>query len=251
MSDRPKLGKLPFEPDARDFKLKAFSVSLPPAPKIAFGYGNIYADWGMLGNDRYGDCVFAGAAHEHMLYNKLAKHPLSFTVDNVLADYAAVTGFNPADPNTDQGAYPRDAMNYRRTTGLIAADGKRHKIEAFVQIPAQDWDMLIRCIWTFGAVGIGFNFPTSAWDQYDAGKRWDVVDGASIDGGHYVPMVGSVAPATEATCITWGRRQTMSKEFYQKYNDESWVPLTKESLLPPSNVRHIDWDTLSSQLSSL
>jgi hypothetical protein len=30
------------------------------------------AHWGMLGNDHYGDCVWAGAAHETMLWNKEA-----------------------------------------------------------------------------------------------------------------------------------------------------------------------------------
>ena len=59
------LGKLPYEPKASDFKLSTFSVALPAYPKSPFGYGNLFADWEMLGNDQAGDCVFAGAAHEH------------------------------------------------------------------------------------------------------------------------------------------------------------------------------------------
>jgi len=231
--------------------LRDVSVSLPPVPTFAFGYGNVFVDWGMLGNDRYGDCVFAGADHEHMLWNKLAKHPVSFTAANALADYSAVTGFDPNDPSTDNGAYVRDAMSYRRNTGMIGADGLRHKIDAYVQIPAADFNLMLRCVWTFGVVGIGFNFPDSAWAQFDNRVPWSVVDGANVEGGHYVPMVGSVDPRSGATCVTWGKRQVMSRLFYETYNDEAWVPLTKESLLPATNVRHIDWTTLSAELAAL
>lgn len=253
MADTPfKLGKKPYEPSPKDFKLKAVEVTLPPKPKSPFGYGNLYSDWGMLGNDQYGDCVLAGADHEVMLWNKVSKHgDVPFTAENALADYSAITGFNPNDPNSDQGTVVRDALNYRRTTGMVDANGKRHKIDAFVSIDAKDFDLLIRCIWTFGVVGIGFEVPHSIWNQFDNGQVWDVVaNDGGIDGGHYVPMVGSPA-ADQVTFVTWGKRTVMTKAFYEKYNDEAWVPLTKESLLPASNVRHIDWTTLSSMLSSL
>ncbi len=246
-----KLGKLPFEPSPKDFKLKNFSVALPPLPKTKFGYGTMFADWGMLGNDRYGDCVFAGADHEHMLFNKLAKHPVEFSTASALADYSAVTGFDPKDPNTDQGTMVRDAMDYRRTTGLVASDGSRHKIDAFVQIDPKDFELMLRCVFTFGVVGIGFDFPDTAFNQFNAGAPWDVAPNATIEGGHYVPIVGTTDPAKFATCVTWGDRQLMTKAFYEKYNDEAWVPLTKESLLPATNIRHIDWDTLNQSLNSL
>jgi hypothetical protein len=246
-----KLGKLPFEPNPKDFKLKEVSIALPPTPKVPFGYGTIFNDWGMLGNDDYGDCVFAGRDHETMLFNKLAKHQVAFTRENALSDYSAVTGFDPNDPNTDQGTYPRDAFDYSRTTGLVDVNGQRHKIDAFVQIPPGDFNLMLACVYTFGAVGIGFEFPNSAMAQFNNNQVWDVVSGARIEGGHYVPIVGTTDPANKATCITWGKRQQMTKAFYQKYNDESWVPLTKEALLPATNVRHIDWNTLQSQLDSL
>lgn len=246
-----KLGKLPFTENPKDFKLEKFAVSLPPLPKKPFGFANLYSDWGMLGNDTVGDCVFAGSDHETMLWNKLAKHPVSFTKSNALSDYSAVTGYNPNDPNTDTGTVVREAMNYRLKTGLIDSNNARHKIDAFVSIDPGDWETMIRCVWTFGVVGIGFAVPHSVWKQYNANQVWDVVtpDGG-IDGGHYVPIVGYPAPG-QASFITWGERQVMTKAFYEKYNDEAWVPLTKESLLPPSNVRHIDWNALNEDLKSL
>jgi len=248
-----KLGKQPYEPKAKDFQLKELlAVDLPPMPKVRYGHGYDFTDWKMLGNDRYGDCVFAGADHETMLWNKLALTPVSFTDQNALSDYGAVTGFDPITGNNDNGTVVREALDYRRSTGLIDANGKRHRIDAYAQIDAQDWEMLHRCIWSFGAVGIGFNFPDSAWDQFDNNQLWDVVSGARIEGGHYVPMVGSMNPASEVTFVTWSKRARMSKAFYEKYNDEAWVPLSKEFLRAGGyNYRHIDWNTLQSWLTSL
>lgn len=250
---RAKLGKQPFVPSEQDFRLKdLLAVPLPAVPIYRFGHGTIFSDWKMLGNDRAGDCVFAGGDHETMLYNKLAGRTVSVGAREALADYAAVTGYDPNTGANDNGTVVRDAMSYRRRTGLLDAGGNRHKIDAYVQIDAGDWNLMLRCVWAFGAVGIGFNFPSSAWEQFDSGAVWDVVSGASIDGGHYVPMVGSMSPAKRATFITWGKRAEMTKAFYEKYNDEAWVPLSKEQLRSTGfNYRHVDWATLSAWLAAL
>ena len=58
-----KLGKKPARPGAVKFKLANYLVKLKlPTPPQVFGHeGLIGANWGMLGNDHYGDCVWAGA----------------------------------------------------------------------------------------------------------------------------------------------------------------------------------------------
>ena len=216
-----KLGKKPYEPDARSLKLsKYLATDLPTPPKI-FGYGTLFTDWGYLGNDKYGDCVFAGGGHEQMVWDTLRKGPgVKITTKNALSDYSAVTGFDPSDPNTDQGTYVIDAMKYRKATGLVDSSGKRHKIAAYVEIDPTNWDELITASYIFGAVGIGFEFPDTAFDQFDNGEYWDVVKGSFIDGGHYVPIIGSRNSEARVTCVTWGQRQQMTKRFYQTYCDE-------------------------------
>jgi hypothetical protein len=49
----------------------------------------------MLGNDRRGNCVWACAAHEHLLTSTVAGRPAAFDDDAVLSDYSAATGFDP------------------------------------------------------------------------------------------------------------------------------------------------------------
>jgi hypothetical protein len=92
-----KLGKKPARPGAVKFKLANYldKAKLPTPPKMFGHQGLIGANWEMLGNDHYGDCVWAGAAHETMLWNKEAGRIIAFNDQSVLKDYSAVTGFNP------------------------------------------------------------------------------------------------------------------------------------------------------------
>ena len=64
--------------------------------------------------------------------NKDAARTVTFNNQSVLKDYSAVTGFNPNDPNTDQGTDMQVAASYRRKTGVLDAAGKRHKVIAYL-----------------------------------------------------------------------------------------------------------------------
>ena len=59
----PKLGKVPARPDAVKLKFSSYiNTNQLPTPPASFGHENLIQSWGMLGNDQYGDCVWAGAA---------------------------------------------------------------------------------------------------------------------------------------------------------------------------------------------
>ena len=90
-----KLGKKPARPGAVKFKFANFLLKpkLPTPPKVFGHEGLIGANWAVLGNDHYGDCVWAGAAHETMLWNKEAARTVTFSNDSVLKDYSATCVF--------------------------------------------------------------------------------------------------------------------------------------------------------------
>jgi len=249
-----KLGKQPAAPLSTDFKFADFAatIDLPSVPS-RFGHGTAFADWKMLGNDQYGDCVWAGAAHEHMLLNKVVQGvEVPFDDNAVLGDYAAATGFNPTDPSTDKGTNVHEALDYRRKTGIADANGTRHQIGAYVSLDPKNWQHLEQAAYIFGAVGIGFEFPKSAMDQFNAGGPWDYVAGSPIEGGHYVPTVGSVHAADQATAITWAKRQVFTVAFYEQYSDESWVYITPEELHSDGTGLHgFDMQKLNSYLAAL
>jgi hypothetical protein len=249
-----KFGKQPAAPRPKDLAFSTFAATIKlPAVPSRFGHGGAYSDWKMLGNDVYGNCVWAGAAHEHMLLNKVINHvDVAFDDGAVLSDYAAGAGFDPNDPSTDNGTNVHDALSYRRNTGIVDAAGQRHKIGAYVALSPKDWQHLEQAAYIFGVVGVGFELPNSAQPQFDAHEPWHRVAGAKHDGGHYVPVVGSVHSSDQATAITWGRRQVFTKDFYEHYNDEAWAYVTPEQLRGDGTGLHgFDVEKLNKYLSAL
>jgi len=226
-----KLGKTPARPGAMTFKLAKYleAIKLPTPPQVFGHQALVGASWQMLGNDKYGDCVWAGADHETMLWNKEAGTAVSFNDKAALSDYAAVTGFDPSDPSTDKGTDMVVAASYRRKTGVIDAKGKRHKVAAYLAIKIGDTDQLALAMYLFGVAGIGIKFPASAMTQFNAGKPWDVVAGAKIEGGHYIPGVGRDKNGN-IVVVTWGKLQLMTPKFFKTYCDEVVTYISVEDL---------------------
>lgn len=237
---------LPKVQDEHAFRLRTF-LNVEKAKVPATHDRKLGRDWAMLGNDRYGDCVFAGAAHETMMWNAERGAQVGFDDHAVLSDYSAVTGFNPNDPNSDQGTDMSDAASYRRKVGIVDTNGQRHQIAAYLAITPGSISELYQAMYLFGAVGIGIEFPASAMDQFNSGKVWSVRRSV-IEGGHYVPMV---AKRSHVECVTWGRVQPMTLGFYEKYCDEALAYVSAEALVNNRSPEGFDSDTLLADLQAL
>lgn len=242
-----KLGKTPARKGAVKFKLSVYGKKLPTPPKKAGHLGIFTAQWGMLGNDQYGDCVWAGAAHETMLWNKEAQKDVAFVDESVLSDYAACTGFNPNDPSTDNGTDMQVAASYRQKTGIEDSQGNRHKIGAYLEVSTIK--QIKQAIWIFGAAGIGIKFPNSAMDQFNVGKPWTVQPGSTIEGGHYIPAVNYDEKFLYV--VTWGKVQKAAWSFIKKYMDEGIVYLSQEMLNDGKTLDGFDLATLQADLAAL
>jgi hypothetical protein len=247
-----KLGKKAFVADHRDLKMMTYMsrAKLPDIQPVSTPYLAYKGDWGMALNDQLGDCVWAGAAHEHIMWNAEVSKPVNFPDSSIIKAYHDVAGYNPDDPNSDNGTIVRDAMGYRQRTGLVDASGIVHKLSAYLQIKPQNIDELKMAVMLFDAVGIGIDFPDSAMDQVNKGLPWTVVEGAKSDGGHYVPIVGY--DQDWIYCITWGQVQKMSYEFYMEYNDEAWIPLSSDFLsVAGKSPEGFDIATLKADLAAV
>lgn len=247
-----KLGKTPARQGAIKLKLIDYlDKSALPTPPATFGHQSLLgADWGMLANDSVGDCVLAGGGHEEMLWNREGGKTVSFTPANTLRDYSSITGYKPDDPSTDQGTDMEVAAKYRRKTGLLDGQGKRHKIAAYLDITPGDLNEHLIAAFLFGAVGIGINFPASAMKQFDSNQPWDVVKGSKLEGGHYIPLIARTADGY-LNVVTWGRVQKMSVAFMTKYNDESIAYLSEEMLTSGKSPEGFNLAALKSDLAAL
>jgi hypothetical protein len=251
-----KLGKTPARPNAVGLKFGMFfnAEKLPTPPAKGFGhYGlGIGLNWGMLANDKYSNCVFAGADHEHMVWTHRsgAGQPVAFNNETVLADYAAVTGFDPAKPNTDQGTDMVDAADYRRKVGVIDASGARHKIDSYVSLRAGDANQLALATYLMGATAIGLRFPESAEKQFDNSEPWDYVIGSPLCGGHYVPCVGKNSDGN-FLIVTWGRLQAMTPAFLKNYCDEALAYVSLDPLKNDLSPEGFNADQLRRDLTAI
>jgi len=240
-----KLGKLPAQPARPQLRFSRVLAALPAPPSSKDYYSQV-ADWPMYGNDRYGDCVEAGTGHHVEQITRYGQGAtVKVTDQQVLDMYSAVTGFNPADPNTDQGTLVQDALAWwRKGQGLAG-----HAIVAYASLDVANGTEVKQAIATFGAVGVGFNFPAYAMTQFDAGKPWDVQKAdAAIEGGHYVIVVGY--DSTYFYVITWGKLQKMTPAFFRKYVDEAWVVIDDEMVSPLSEYG-LDLHTFGEEFASL
>jgi hypothetical protein len=261
VSDDLKLGKAPAAPRPKDF---LFAEFLTPAPAmkeapVGFGHGKLVTGgWGMLGNDNAGDCVFAGAAHETMLWNAIAHRQVPFNTSGVLSDYSAVTGYVIGDEDTDVGTDVHEALSYRRHTGVIDASAQRHQIGAFVALEPGDWHQLLQALYIFDAVAIGFAVYDYAMQQFRDGKPWAYrkhgFGGSAYEpqllGYHYVPVVGRPHVAT-LDVVSWARVQPMTRAFMQHYCDEAWGIVSVESLVGGKTAEGFDLDALNAAVNAL
>jgi hypothetical protein len=253
-----KLGKAPATADQRDLMFhKYVDKTKLPAPPAEFGNESLFAPkgWGMLGNDEWGDCVWAGAGHETMLLSKLGGAAADFTAQDVLSAYESVTGFRPsAGPPehnpTDKGTQPRLAYGYRRATGIVDVTGKTHKIGAYLKLERGNLEHVYQAVYLFEVVGIGFKFPEYAMRQFNEGEPWDVISGEEPDprDGHYVPCIGK---RENIEVVTWGAVQQMTVPFFEAYCDEAWTYISEEDLVNGVAKTGFDLEQLKADLRAL
>jgi hypothetical protein len=203
--------------------------------------------WPMLGNDRYGDCVFASSGHRRITQAAMNGTQVYVTKTEALRAYAAVTGFNPKTGANDNGAVMVDAANWERHHRLF-----NDIVYAFarIQIDPRDRELMDLATAYFGGVWMGVWLPATAQRQTGPGKVWDYTPGPGSEpgswGGHAI-WVPKSEPGSR-TCVTWATLQQMTDAFIEHYADEAWV------ILPNTWHRKdpfdaIDWASLDNAMA--
>lgn len=137
------------------------------------------------GNDTFGDCVFAENAHAVAVWTGNTGKLFSYTTQQTEADYSQETGFNPSDPNTDQGADPTTDLNF--WTQNPRADGK--KDIGWALVDSTNAPLVRYAIQTFGNVKLWFGIPDSIANNLPntSGFIWPLSSGpADPNNGHCI-----------------------------------------------------------------
>jgi hypothetical protein len=196
------------------------------------------------------NCAFASAGHLIQSWTANAGAMVVPPDADILAAYSAATGYNPADPSTDNGTVLLDALKFWQSVGISG-----HRIGAFVEVNPQDQDEVRAAMYLFGGIYAGVALPLSAQNQ----KIWDI-DHSSKGrpnswGGHAIPIVANTHPLLimdRVQCVTWGDLKDMTWPFIHTYADElyavvsqDWISGTQRS---PSGL---DMPTLIADLAKL
>jgi hypothetical protein len=221
-----KLGKAPTRKDKRNFKLAALLKALPPIPATwDYDLANpkFQIPTPMFGNDNYGDCVMAGRAHQTLRFESVEqKSVIGITDGDVLREYWKEEG--GTGPAFDKGLVVLDSLNLWRHKGWQAAK-RKYSIYAYAQVNQKDHTEVQAAIYLLTGAGAGLSLPKSAQAQITSGQVWDVTTGPGSEpgswGGHYVFLAGYTPQGP--VCVTWGRKQTMTWRFVDKYCDELYA----------------------------
>jgi hypothetical protein len=247
-----KLGLKPVLEQPRVMLRDYITSDLPSVDSLTFPLGHAgEIQPAMFCNDKLGDCAIAGSIEEVRLANALRGVTVNFTDETAIENYSAITGYNPDDPQSDAGTDVHQLYDYRKTTGIVDADGNYHKIVAYAGLTPGDFDELLIALSLFDMVGIGIQVPDYCQDQFEAGEPWHVEAGRhSIEGGHYIPIVGAT-DANTAQLYTWGAKQGITSPFYSAFNTVAVVALTEELFTNDKTPEGIDLAKLQADVPEL
>lgn len=226
------LGLLPHTPKSTDLALPEFwtpdSVSSRPD-----SYGVTGLNWGMLGNDEWGDCYWASACHETMaLRHGSGREPDIFTTDDALntyGTYLGVYGEAGLTRENDRGTDAREGAGFRRSHG-IEAKGYARKIGGYAFLNAgTSYADVLAAIYSFGVGTVCIEAPESIDTDFDSGV-WDYEPGSPIIGGHAV--AGVAVSNGQLVVVSWGKEVVVTEEFLKQYLQTVVVYVTGAALGP-------------------
>jgi hypothetical protein len=179
--------------------------------------------WGMMANDQYGNCVFAGFGHLVQGQSVNARGVARTIPDaTLLGWYGDVTGFDPKKPSTDNGTVPLDALKCLTRKGEIVAYGR---------VDPDNDAHVVAALQLFGGLYASYALPL-AWQGQDT---WGIGQDTRGNwepyswGGHMVNHVGHDRRCDLDT-ITWGRRVTVTNAARRTYCRELYAVITEDWL---------------------
>lgn len=205
-----KRGRLPQRVEGDRFAIAYLHEYLAtPTPTYPIDVSEAITDWGMLGNDTYGDCGPAAVAHDRMLAGAA---PTTKEVEDL---YFAYTG------GQDVGVVLADFLLWLFHGGYI---------EGFAPVKANTIDAVMGQFKR--GVLLGVSLTDDADDRFNQGLPWTTANGQKPDPneGHAIIKVKSTSAEGDGTIVTWGADQVCDHGWLSACIDEAWAIVTKDDM---------------------
>jgi hypothetical protein len=208
--------------DSRNLKLENYVLSSGLLYPEEIDWTSAVPSYGMFQNDNFSCCTLSGVANLilQMSYNSGKQYQISD--DDVLKAYSDITGFDPARPETDNGAHLIDVLNYWRQVGIGG-----NKIAAFVELDINNLAQIFGALYAFGGIYAGADLPKIIeeeplfWDIDDPNFQGDSKPGTW--GPHCVVL--GAASLQFLGSITWGEIQRLTLPFFSNYFFQAFAVL--------------------------
>lgn len=199
-----------------------------------------FPDWGMLGNDQYGDCGVAGLEHGLEADSIITKEHETFP-DNARAVsyYLAYTG------GVDSGVVLSDYLAYVRAHGYY---GKT--VSAFAPVAVHDVPTLQTAVYLYGFSYTGIVVTQSMQQAFTNHEPWttELLNERPL-GGHCVPIVGY--DDSYVYVITWGGIQAITYSAWHQISSEAWAVISGEFVAAHGDGRGVAISALRADLNRL
>ena len=212
--------------------------------------------FGMLLNDKLGDCVPAEMIHSVELFHIAAGTTVPPFADIDAQNlYSLVGGYVPGKPNTDQGTDPTKAWNLWKTHGIhCKANNSVHKIQDLVGFDPSDVNLRHLAIYEFDAAQYAIALPAAwqgqpKWSGVPIEGEQNTVPGSW--GGH-----GICARAYDSTgaedIVTWGEDLVAEGDSLSAYLQQAAVVVSNEMLSKTGVSRcGLSWGDLLSDVQKV
>jgi hypothetical protein len=245
----------------------ALTGALPARPPRA-DHLALVDDWGLYGNDRYGDCGPVSVAN----YVKLVTRYLTGTEISVseydVWDLYRRSGnptFDPSFPGGagDQGVDMQTMLEALAAGGIAGA----HRPVAFAKVNHNDPAEVQTAIAIFGGVLLGVVLqeaqqaqtdqrlwdyqPSDEWGGHAvlAGRYGSVAENLPLGPGGMVPR--GLAVSTRTGVVTWAEVVDATDSFLDHQLQEAWVVILPEHLSDRTFLQGVDLATLASDYQAL
>jgi hypothetical protein len=241
------------------FKLRNYLQQSIPAPPESVNYaadaqpalGEMYL------NDQLGDCVIAMMAHAGGVFLGNAGRRLFMTPEQITALYAAIGGYVPGDPSTDNGCDLQTALNYWQRHGLLPKPYP-HKIKAWIAVDATNIQEVQTALWLFENLAFGVNLPDEWISPFPAasGFLWAYAGDPDPMNGHAFPGVAYNRHGVKIS--TWGMLGELTYPAIAKYmvpaaGGELYTVLSEETIISAQGKapNGFSWAQLAADFATL
>lgn len=229
------------------------SLEEPPSP-VDYSMNALAALRDVFLNDELGDCVVAAGHHIQGIATGNAGDLWLPTHEQIVADYSAIGGYVPGQPETDQGCDMQIALRYWTERGFDNGT----KLLGWLAVDAANVTLVKQAIFLFQHLFLGAEMPDSWVNPFPEkdGFVWDLAGPPNPNNGHAFCAFGY---SDEGVFVdSWGMGGLVTWPAFARYlsgaaRGECYVMLTPDQIAKgrTTSPAGFEWSSLVADFKAM